>query len=302
MMPETEWTWAWNWWITLVAINVVNLIACGFLFYRSRSSADIEHAHYGRLMRNFGAIFILVAVYRSVFVSSYLNQLAWFDTLANSSLLIRFFAIFAEISFASLIMLALLQLNKEVPGPAQGTPASPPGFLMTKTPYVLFACIFIAQFFATTATVTKIEILFAIEETLWGIAFLSILPLVLVQLARIYSYADSKKRAELKLYRGLTLMMSVFTVGYCAYSLLYHLPIEIWPDAIAQLQMESPVPAIRSGGQAVRDALFVVNETKDLASWGGVGFLIWHSGYFSLCGWMVLFLMTAPRRTNVAGF
>lgn len=73
-------------------------------------------------------------------------------------------------------------------------------------------------------------------------------------------------------------------------------------NAAVQLQMESPVPAIRSGSQAVRDALFVVNETKDLAAWGGVGFLIWHSGYFSLCGWMVLFLMTAPRRTNVAGF
>jgi hypothetical protein len=240
-MPATEWTWAWNWWSALVAINVVNLIACGVLFTRSRNSGDIEHALYGKLMRNFGAIFILVAVYRSVFVSSYLNQLAWFDTIANSSLLIRFFAIFAEISFASLIMLALLQLNKEVPNPARGTPERVPEYLLTKTPYVLFACIFIAQFFATTATITKIEVLFAIEETLWGIAFLSILPLILVQLVRIYSYKDCKAEEELKLYRVFTLMMAVFTVGYCAYSLLYHLPIENWPSAIAQLQMESPI-------------------------------------------------------------
>lgn len=297
-MPYTEWTWAWNWWSALVTINVVNLIACGVLFSRSRNSVDIEHARYGKLMRNFGAIFILVAAYRSVFVSSYLNQLAWFDTIANSSLLIRFFAIFAEISFASLIMLALLQLNKEVPDPARGTPERAPEFWLTKTPYVLFACIFIAQFFATTATITKIEVLFAIEETLWGIAFLSILPLILVQLARVYSYKDSKSREELKLYRAFTLMMAVFTVGYCAYSLLYHLPIEYWPSAIAQLQMESPVPAIRTGGQAVKDALFVVNETKDFTTWGGVGFLIWYTGYFSLCGWMVLFLMTGPRRVK----
>ncbi|MEH6568727.1 MAG: hypothetical protein V7709_06620 [Halioglobus sp.] len=300
-MSEMEWTWAWNWWSVLVAINVVNLIACGVLFSRSRNSDDIEYAYYGKLMRNFGAIFILVAVYRSVFVSSYLNQLAWFDTLANSSLLIRFFAIFAEISFASLIMLALLQLNKEVPHPAQGAPERAPGFLLTKAPYVLFACIFIAQFFATTATITKIEILFAIEETLWGIAFMSILPLTLVQRARIYSYKDSKAQEELKSYRGLTLMMAVFTVGYCAYSLLYHLPIELWPDAIAQWQMESPIPAIRTGGQAVRDAFFVVNETKDFASWGGIGFFIWYTGYFSLCGWMVLFLMTGPKRVKING-
>ena len=136
-MPEIEWTWAWNWWSALVAINVVNLIICGVLFSSSRNSGDIGHAHYRKLMRNFGAIFILVAVYRSVFVSSYLNQLAWFDTIANSSLLIRFFAVFAEISFASLIMLALLQLNKEVPVPSLGAPVRPPCLLLTKTPYLV---------------------------------------------------------------------------------------------------------------------------------------------------------------------
>lgn len=299
-MPANEWSWAWDWWGALVVINVVNLIACGVFFYRSRNSGDIEYAHYRRLMRNFGAIFILVAVYRSVFVSSYLNQLAWFDTIANSSLLIRFFAIFAEVSFASLIMLALLQLNKEVPYPAAGTPERPPGFWLTKSPFVFFACIFIAQFFATAATITKVEVLFAIEETLWGMAFLSILPLTLVQLARIYSYKDSKAQQELKSYRGFTLMMAVFTVGYCTYSLLYHLPIEYWPSAIAQWQMENPVPAFRTDGQAVKDALFVVNETKDFTTWGGVGFLIWYTGYFSLCGWMVLFLMTGPRRLKAS--
>jgi len=295
-MPNTEWSWAWNWWSALVVINVVNLVVCGVLFSRSRNSDDREHAYYLKLMRSFGAIFIVVALYRSIFVSSYLNQLAWFDTIANSSLLIRSFAIFAEISFASLIMLALLQLNKELPYPARGTRGQTPGFLLTKTPYVHFACIFIAQFFATTATITKIEVLFAIEETLWGVAFLSILPLILAQLVRVYSYKNSKAREELKRYRGFTLMMAVFTVGYCGYSLFYHLPIEIWPDAIAQLQMENPIPAIRTGGQGVKDALLIVNETKDFTRWGGVGFLIWYTGYFSLCGWMVLFLMTGPRK------
>ena len=100
-MPNTEWSWAWNWWSALVVINVVNLVVCGVLFSRSRNSDDREHAYYLKLMRSFGAIFIVVALYRSIFVSSYLNQLAWFDTIANSSLLIRSFAIFAEISFAS---------------------------------------------------------------------------------------------------------------------------------------------------------------------------------------------------------
>jgi hypothetical protein len=300
-MANSEWTWAGSWWAVLVAINLLNLIACGVIFIRSCNSADTGHAHYRKLMRSFGAIFILVAMYRAVFVSNYLDQLAWFDTIANSSLLIRSLAIFAEISFAALIMLALLQLNKEVPVRADGAAERLPNFLLSKTPYVFFACIFIAQFFATTATVNKVKVLFAIEETLWGIAFLSILPLLLTQLKRIYSYKRSTAWSELKLFRGFVVMMAAFTVGYCIYSLCYHLPIEYWPSAIAQLQMDNPVPAFRSGVQAIQDAFFVVNVTRDLTTWGGVGFLIWYTGYFSLCGWMVLYLMNGPRRVKNSG-
>lgn len=78
------------------------------------------------------------------------------------------------------------------------------------------------------------------------------------------------------------------------------LPIEYWPSAIAQLQMEIPRPAIRAGVHAVTDASFVVNEAKDFTTWGGVGFLIWYTGYFSLCGWMVLFLMSGSRRFKIS--
>jgi len=38
----------------------------------------------------------------------------------------------------------------------------------------------------------------------------------------------------------------------------------------------------------------------DLNAWGGMGFVIWHTGYFSLCVWMVLFLMTGPRQLTIA--
>jgi hypothetical protein len=69
--------------------------------------------------------------------------------------------------------------------------------------------------------------------------------------------------------------------------------------ALAQLRSAAPVPAIGTGIEAVRDAFFVVRETKDLAAWGGLGFVIWHSGYFSICVWMVLFLMNGPRRLKL---
>lgn len=221
-------------------------------------------------MRILGLIFICVGFYRSIFVSSYFEQLAWFDSLANSSLLIRCFALFAEVSFAFIIMNVLLQLNKDVPIPESHKSKKFLYFLETKTAYIFCAMLCIAQFFAYGGTIIKIHAIFAIEETLWGVAFLIITPLVMMQLRRVYSYKDEQSKKELKLYRIFTVFMTIFCVGYCSYSLFYHLPIEYWPVAINQLQMYVPETAIQTGLSAIHDAFFVVNETKDFATWGGM--------------------------------
>ncbi|MCX7030715.1 MAG: hypothetical protein NTU62_11440 [Spirochaetes bacterium] len=290
------WTWAWQWWGTLVAVNCINLAACLVIFMKSKRVNEIEYTDYRKWMRVLGLVFVLVASYRAVFVSSYLEQLAWFDSVANSSLLIRCMAIFAELSFAAMIMLGLLQVNKEVPAPAGRQRGAFMTFLETKTPYVLFACIALAQFFATSATITKINLLFAIEETLWAIGFVLIFPLVLIQLKRVHALKDERSRKELRLFRIFTIIMTIWCIGYGGFELFFNLPVVYWPSSIAQLRSAVPVPAIRTGIEAVRDAFLVVRETKDLAAWGGLGFVIWHSGYFSVCVWMVLFFMNGPRR------
>ena len=111
-----------------------------------------------------------------------------------------------------------------------------------------------------------------------------ILPLVLIQL---------------RLLRIFTIIMTVWCIGYGGFELLFNLPVVYWPSSLAQLRSAVPVPAIRTGIEAVRDAFLVVRETKDLAAWGGLGFVIWHSGYFSICVWMVLFFMNGPRRLKM---
>jgi hypothetical protein len=55
-----------------------------------------------------------------------------------------------------------------------------------------------------------------------------------------------------------------------------------------------PAASGRLGVGAVRDAFFVVHESKAWDDWG-LGFLVWHSSYFSICVWLSLLLMTAPR-------
>jgi hypothetical protein len=89
------WSWAGPWWATLVAVNVLTLLVCVFLFARPIRDAEPGDVRYVKIMRTMGLIFATVALYRSIFVSSYLDQLAWFDSVFNSSLLIRSLAIFA---------------------------------------------------------------------------------------------------------------------------------------------------------------------------------------------------------------
>jgi len=300
-MPSTEWTWAWPWWWSLVIINIINFTLCIIIFVRSVKSGDTENRTYLRTMRILGLIFCLVSAYRSVFVSRYLTQLAWFDTILNSTLLIRSLALFAELSFAGLIAISLIRFNRDIPDILNEKDSGFTRFIKTKTPYMFFICIFAAQFFVFSGVITKIRVFFAIEETLWGLAFLSITPLVLMQIRKVFSLKDERSRKEFVLFRAFTLVMAIFCVGYVIYSLGYHLPIEYWPSAIAQLQMEVPEPAIRLGAGAVRDAFFIVNVTRDLSAWGGIGFVIWHTGYFSICVWMVLLFMCGPRRLKARG-
>jgi hypothetical protein len=296
---EADWTWAWSWWGTLVAINVINVIICVFLFIRSRKDKNRADAGYLRQMGTMGLIFVSVALYRSVFVSSYLRQLAWFDSVLNSSLLIRCLAIFAELSFAGLIARSLMRMNEDVPGLID-TKNKFRTFLQTKTPIVLFICIFIANIFATAATITKIDLLFALEETFWGIGFVSLIPLLIMGMRKLFMNRHTAGWGNLLQFRILVVVVGIFAIGYSLFELGFNLPIIYWPEAIAQLQMSNPDPAFRFGFQAMLDAFLVVHQTRDLSAWGGMGFIIWHTGYFSVCVWMVLFLMTGPRLSHVA--
>jgi len=68
-MSSANTDWAWPWWTVIVVINAINLVVCLMVYKRSlnhRGGAD--------------------ATYRAVFVSRYMTQMAWFDSIANSSL------------------------------------------------------------------------------------------------------------------------------------------------------------------------------------------------------------------------
>lgn len=285
--------WAWPWWALVVMINAVNLVVCVVVYRRSLNPKDGSDVAYRNRMRIMGVIFTLVAAYRAVFVSRYTPQLAWFDSILNSSLLIRMFAVAAELSFSGLIAFAILRVNEDLPAADTASANKLKAFMTTKSPYILMSCIFLAQFFATGGLIIKSQTLFAIEETLWTLGFLAVLPVGIIQLRRVYAIKDDETAAQLKMLRQSTVIIAAWCVFYCCYGLFYHLPIETWAGAIEQLNTSLPV--IKTGASAITDAFLIVNESKEYSDWG-FGFLLWHSAYFSICVWIAIFLMQAPRR------
>jgi hypothetical protein len=289
---ESSYTdWAWPWWTVMVAISATNLAMCALVIRRSSYSNDPATATYQKRMLIMGTIFTLVGAYRAVFVSRYLTQMAWFDCIANSSLLIRMLAFCAELSFAGLFALALLQVNKDLPLLNKST-SGLVNFINTKSPYVIVLCIFAAQFFATSGLIFKNRTLFAVEETLWTIGFLAITPLAFMQMRRVLAISDETEKQKLKMIASSTKLVVAWCVIYCSYGLFYHLPFESWVSAINQ--METGLPVIKTGFSAVSDAFTIVHESKEYRDWG-LGFLFWHSSYFSVCVWIAIFLMRGPR-------
>ncbi len=284
--------WAWPWWTVIVMINIVNLMICVLVYRRSLNPKDGSDSAYRKRMRIMGVIFTLVAAYRAIFVSRYISQLAWFDSVANSSLLIRLFAVAAELSFSGLIAFALLRVSYDFLAANAVNAKKLKSFMTTKSPYILMGCIFSAQFFATSGLITKNKTLFAIEETLWTVGFLAVLPLAILQLRRVYAIKDEETVERLQMLRKSTVLIAAWCVFYCCYGLFYHLPFETWAGALDQI--ETGLPMIKTGASAITDAFMIVNELKEYIDWG-FGFLLWHSAYFSICVWISIFLMQAPR-------
>lgn len=285
------------WWSVVLVISCINLGIGIYFFIKSREENEDE---YKKKMAIYGLIFLLVATYRSVFVSSYLTQLAWFDTILNSSMIIRTIAMAAEISFAIIISKGLLQFSKDFNMLDKYGNNKLKVFFIEKAPVIFVILLICAQPLAYGGLVFKFHVFFALEETLWGIGFLLILPLLLMEFNELFRIKDNKLNPQNKMYIPMIGLLTLFTVFYVIYSLIYHLPIEYWPAAIEQATSLNPNPEITFTWGAFKDALLIVNKTRNLSDWGGIGFAIWHTGYFTICGWIVLTLMRVPKKKIIS--
>jgi heme exporter protein D len=275
-----------TWHIITITISSVNLLLALFLFFRSFKwkAEEPQNAQYFLLLRSMGLIFVSIALYRSVFVSSYPDRLVWFDTLLNSPFLIRCLAVFAEISHIGLIAVVLINMNRDMPLSGNGKNSGLLHNALNKLPFIAIGCIFFAQFFAFGGLITQFLWPFAIEETLWALAFISVTPVVVSGLARLKK--EKQKEKSLKFF---LVILAVWCAGYLAFQCFYALPFLYYSELSLDAGKAIPV-------NALQQAIFNYRVTRDFNTWGGIGFFIWHSGYFSICSWLALIYMSAPRK------
>ena len=279
-------TWDIIWWSCMLAIGILTFGAMLFVFIKSFKWAKErpELKTYFLLLRILGIIFCTVALYRTVFVSSYPNRLAWFDTILNSPFIIRTVALFAELSFIGIISLILLRLNKDTPLDMKNHHLDQ---FFKAVPFIAFGLIATANIFAYVGLITQYLTLFAIEETMWGLAFLFILPLVLVRLVRL-----KKTQNYHRSYKIFIIWMVAWCIGYSLFQWGFALPLMHWADVATDIGKVVPADALWQ-------SIVGFVATRDYTMWGGLGFFIWHSCYFSICAWMVISFMMGPRLKSV---
>ncbi|MCL2539562.1 MAG: hypothetical protein FWE66_04410 [Oscillospiraceae bacterium] len=271
--------WCTYWKLALMGLNLVCLVIALLLFMKSKKRESLHEgdARYSRILGVCGLIFVAVALYRSVFMARYGGRLAWFDTVFCSPFVIRCLACLAEISFIGMIATILIRQDKIL------SLSKSKASLLAKTPCIAFCCIALAQFCAFSSLITQISIFLVIEESLWAAAFLSITPIVFIGLSR----TGKKQAVPDKKSRVFFIVMALWCAGYSLYQCLYALPFNYFPRMLSNLAWVVPA-------QALKQAIVGYTVTRDLSDYGGIGFIIWFTGYFSICVWMTLVFMTAP--------
>ena len=285
-------SWSWPWWGVMVTVNIISTIVFIYLMIRMFKTVKKEskNSKYLKTLAIFGTIYVGVALYRSVFVSSYTGQKAWFDSMANSMVIIRSLAFFAEISFACLIGLGLRHMNQELELPESIQKRTWLKKYLLASPYIIIACLCTAQIFAWTGLLTQYVFLFAIEETLWALGFTSVLPLIIIQLNNLCT--NYKNDSSLRMYKSFLLVLSIFTVGYLLFQYAYQLPFGYYLEIANDMANGTHYPLnVDSFIRAFEE----LHPTRSFEEWGGLGFFIWHSGYFSICVWMNIFFACGPR-------
>jgi len=216
---------------------------------------SIQKKYANSLQATAAVIISFVAVYRSVFPVQYGERKVWANTPANSPLTIRLIALLAEVSVSVTLGWTYSR-------------ALPHSITVQAGAGAFTMLLVMAQGFATGGTLTAINLLFAIEETLWFTAAL----MLLLPTYKLYCQQQSRSFASV--------MCGVLAIYLCFETYTVY---KLWTGNLGKL---SDLPFDST-----------TNVVKDLDGWG-LEFILWSSGYFTGLTALVIWLVKLPANSD----
>lgn len=245
-------------WADAVSAVVGLLVLISMIIVGSRWS---EASSMYRAVLLLGFLVVAVALYRSILPNDYETRRVWRDTPANSVIAVRLLALFAEISFACMIVISYMMATGA--WAAEGVSVS----------VTIFATlVIVAQIPATIGAQTALPWLFALEETLWALGAVALIP------------------ASLWLTRqgGRTRTMGI--VMMVALSIYLVFQAVTVPMRWAAGHLGVPVSTL--------SWFSTTNASMQCENYSLLHF-VWITGYLILMSLLVVYLQTGPAAKNV---
>lgn len=252
------------WRNAMIGVSSALLLLSMYLAYHHRQCS-------GNVMAACALVVAAVAVYRSVLPTSYATRKVWEDHPSNSPLTIRILALFAELSIAT----GLYWTYSRADGIAGKQ-------MLIRFAQFAFACLVIAQGFATYGVVSSYQWSFAVEETLWYVA-----AIVLAFL----TYKIYQSKADPKAGWSTNLSNSSRFVKVLGVALLAYIAFSTWAN------VKRWGRDMGKASEAEHDD--TSNVVRDCDEWG-VMFIIWSTGYFVLLTALMAWLITCPAKAKSA--
>jgi hypothetical protein len=251
---------AW-WWALLALVSGVNIMVWCSLFYEfhARTANSIDGVSGIELLLCAGYVF--GCAFRSFLPRADVQRICLFDTWLSNVLVGRSVATLAELCFAAQWVIVLQQL-----GAATGAVTT------LNAAWLVMPLILIAECVSWYAVLTKNNMLHAVENSLWAVAFSAIA----VGLCRLLVEFDG-------LARGILVVAIVGIAGYLAFLMTVDVPMYAnrWRAKVVGGKRLRPL-------EGLRDVSARCIVTHDIAAWKDE--ILWMSLYFSAGVWASLAL------------
>lgn len=259
----------WQWWLTMVIIAAVNLMAACYGVHRTGAS----------LASLLALVYVGMCAFRSALPRADLKRLCLFETPLSTPLVGRSVATVGELCFVVLLAMCLVRAAECVGRTAGGAPMPLPTFRAAAG--VSVGLVVVAEALSWMGCLTQCELWSAAEETLWTVSALVLLCGLAACYGGLAAAGDAPAATGL---RHLLVVGLVVGVAYVAFMTVVDVPmyISMWRSKTAAERSRS----CSGWGARVQcmDRCAIVSDR--LVDWRRE--IPWQTGYFVFAAWAAI--------------